>query len=81
MHGGLYYSAVNYYTRGWVYPRRRIREPFPRRRYDNPIVLFPPPGPPPFSPVGVMYVDALNPAFSGAEVVQSGLSGFEAVLL
>jgi len=26
-----HYSAVNYWTPGWVYPRSRLREPFPFR--------------------------------------------------
>jgi hypothetical protein len=27
-----HYSAVNYWTPGWTYPRERLREPFPRQR-------------------------------------------------
>lgn len=27
-----HYSAANYWTPGWVFPRERLREPFPRRR-------------------------------------------------
>jgi hypothetical protein len=27
----MYYNAANYWTPGWVYPRERLREPFPRR--------------------------------------------------
>ena len=27
-----HYSAVNYWTPTWTYPRSRLREPFPRRR-------------------------------------------------
>ncbi|MBS0263900.1 MAG: hypothetical protein JSS02_18320 [Planctomycetes bacterium] len=27
----MHYSAVDYWTPGWNYPRSRLREPFPRR--------------------------------------------------
>lgn len=28
----MYYSAANYWTPGWIYPRGKLREPFPRHR-------------------------------------------------
>jgi hypothetical protein len=27
----MHYSPIDYWTPGWVYPRERLREPFPRR--------------------------------------------------
>ena len=38
-----HYSAVNYWTPCWIYPRSRLREPFPRRRRSLAAALLPPP--------------------------------------
>jgi len=36
-----HYSSINYWTAGWVYPRGRLREPFPRRRRGLSPALIP----------------------------------------
>lgn len=42
----MHYSAANYWTPGWIVPRSRVREPFPRRlRRYRPEVFAPPPEP------------------------------------
>lgn len=75
MRGGFRYSPVSYYTLGRVFPRRRLRETFPRRRNDPEIALFGPVVPPVNNPQGAMYADALQGAGSGAEAIQAGISG------
>jgi hypothetical protein len=42
----MHYSAANYWTPGWVYPRSQMREPFPRKERARWRPAFPPPNVP-----------------------------------
>lgn len=72
-----HYSAANYWTPGWVYPRGRLREPFPRRVRRIPIALFGSVAP--VVPTGRIFCDALAAGFSGAEAAQTSFAGADAL--
>jgi len=36
----MHYSSIDYFTLGWIYPRDRLREPFPRRGRRMAVSLF-----------------------------------------
>lgn len=73
------YSAVDYWTPAWIYPRSRLRERFPRRRALRHHFIFEVVPPIPVEPVGKIYFDAIQPAPSGFEAIQVSFSGFEAL--
>lgn len=67
------YSASNYWTAGWTYPRDFIRQPFPSRRFRKPFPITVIPVPIVAGPGGrIVTAQAMSPGAIAAQVLVNG---------